>query len=61
MQDMVVSASDGKVFFDSPAGQIELKGNLAVNGQEGGSFKFPTWSKAPLKAAKDAMNFGFSE
>ena len=56
-----IKLSDGKIILGSPAGEIELKGNLKVDGADGGSFKFPTWSKAPLNDVKDATNFGFSE
>jgi type VI secretion system secreted protein VgrG len=56
-----IKLSGGKIILGSPAGQIELKGNLKVDGPDGGSFKFPTWSKAPLNDAKDPTNFGFSE
>jgi type VI secretion system secreted protein VgrG len=56
-----VKLSGGKIILGSPAGEIELKGNLKVDDADGGSFKFPTWSKAPLNDVKDATNFGFSE
>jgi type VI secretion system secreted protein VgrG len=51
----------GKVYLGSPAGEIELKGNLTVNDPAGGSFTFPTWSQTPLKDVKNPTNFGFSE
>jgi type VI secretion system secreted protein VgrG len=56
-----VKLSGGKIVLGSPAGEIEVKGNLKVDDPEGGSFKFPTWSTAPLKDVKEAANFGFSE
>ncbi|KVT59136.1 type VI secretion system Vgr family protein [Burkholderia ubonensis] len=56
-----IKLSGGKIILGSPAGEIELKGNLKVDDQDGGSFKFPTWSKAPLNEVKDATSFGFSE
>jgi type VI secretion system secreted protein VgrG len=56
-----VKLSGGKIVLGSPAGEIEVKGNLKVDDPDGGSFKFPTWSRAPLKDVKDAANFGFSE
>ncbi|RQR49647.1 type VI secretion system tip protein VgrG [Burkholderia sp. Bp9126] len=56
-----IKLSGGKIILGSPAGEIELKGNLKVDNPDGGSFKFPTWSKAPLNDVKDATNFGFSE
>ncbi|MEX3917151.1 type VI secretion system Vgr family protein [Paraburkholderia sp. BR10872] len=56
-----IKLSGGKIILGSPAGEIELKGNLKVDDPDGGSFKFPTWSKAPLNDVKDATNFGFSE
>ncbi|WP_175946975.1 type VI secretion system Vgr family protein [Burkholderia pyrrocinia] len=56
-----IKLSGGKIILGSPAGEIELKGNLKVDDPDGGSFKFPTWSNAPLNDVKDATNFGFSE
>ncbi|WP_306716766.1 type VI secretion system Vgr family protein [Burkholderia dolosa] len=56
-----IKLAGGKIILGSPAGEIELKGNLKVDDPDGGSFKFPTWSKAPLNDVKDATNFGFSE
>ncbi|MCX5545762.1 DUF2345 domain-containing protein, partial [Paraburkholderia sp. CNPSo 3076] len=56
-----IKLSGGKIILGSPAGEIELKGDLKVADPDGGSFKFPTWSKAPLNDVKDATNFGFSE
>ncbi|MGF6853911.1 type VI secretion system Vgr family protein [Paraburkholderia sp. CI3] len=56
-----IKVSGGKIILGSPAGEIELKGNLKVDDADGGSFKFPAWSKAPLNDVKDATNFGFSE
>lgn len=55
-----IKLSGGKIILGSPAGEIELKGNLKVDDPDGGNFKFPTWSKAPLNDVKDATNFGFS-
>ncbi len=56
-----IKLSGGKIVLGSPAGEIELKGNLTVNDADGGSFKFPTWSAAPLNDVKSILNFGFSE
>ncbi|OXI18499.1 type VI secretion system Vgr family protein [Burkholderia sp. AU15512] len=56
-----IKLSGGKIVLGSPAGEIELKGNLTVNDADGGSFKFPTWSAAPLNEVKSTLNFGFSE
>ncbi|KWB92888.1 type VI secretion system Vgr family protein [Burkholderia ubonensis] len=56
-----IKLAGGKIILGSPAGEIELKGNLKVDDQDGGSFKFPTWSNVPLNDVKDATNFGFSE
>ncbi|WP_412527539.1 type VI secretion system Vgr family protein [Burkholderia lata] len=56
-----IKLSGGKIVLGSPAGEIELKGNLTVNDADGGSFKFPTWSAAPLNDVKSTLNFGFSE
>ncbi|MGC3023938.1 type VI secretion system Vgr family protein [Burkholderia sp. DN3021] len=56
-----IKLSGGRIILGSPAGEIELKGNLTVNDAAGGSFKFPTWSAVPLNDVKNALNFGFSE
>lgn len=56
-----IKLSGGKIILGSPAGEIELKGNLKVRDPDGGNFKFPTWSKAPLNDVKGAATFGFSE
>ncbi|CAN0626537.1 type VI secretion system secreted protein VgrG [Burkholderia multivorans] len=56
-----IKLSGGKIMLGSPAGEIELKGNLTVNDPDGGSFRFPAWSSKPLNDVKDTMNFGFSE
>ncbi|MBJ9941708.1 type VI secretion system tip protein VgrG [Burkholderia multivorans] len=56
-----IKLSGGKIILGSPAGEIELKGNLKVDDPDGGSFKFPTWSNVPLNDVKNATNFGFSE
>ncbi len=56
-----IKLSGGKIILGSPAGEIDLKGNLTVNDPDGGSFNFPTWSKAPVNDVKGPMNFGFSE
>ncbi|MCC8392451.1 type VI secretion system tip protein VgrG [Paraburkholderia sp. MMS20-SJTR3] len=56
-----IKLSGGKIILGSPAGEIELKGDLKVDAPDGGSFKFPTWSKTPLNEVKDATSFGFSE
>ncbi|PXX25495.1 MULTISPECIES: type VI secretion system Vgr family protein [Burkholderia] len=56
-----IKLSGGRIILGSPAGEIELKGNLTVNDAAGGSFKFPTWSTVPLNDVKNALNFGFSE
>ncbi|KWE36571.1 type VI secretion system Vgr family protein [Burkholderia territorii] len=56
-----IKLAGGKIILGSPAGEIELKGNLKVDDPDGGSFKFPTWSNVPLNDVKNATNFGFSE
>ncbi|NTZ04624.1 type VI secretion system tip protein VgrG [Burkholderia metallica] len=56
-----IKLSGGKIILGSPAGEIELKGNLTVVDPDGGSFKFPTWAAAPVNDVKHATNFGFSE
>jgi type VI secretion system secreted protein VgrG len=56
-----IKLSGGKIILGSPAGEIELKGNVKVGDADGGSFKFPTWSSAPLNDVKNVAKFGFSE
>ncbi|GAB7534755.1 type VI secretion system Vgr family protein [Burkholderia sp. 3C] len=56
-----IKLSGGKITLGSPIGEIELRGNLSVGNSDGGGFRFPTWSKAPLNDVKGAPNFGFSE
>lgn len=56
-----IKLSGGKIVLGSPAGEIELKGNVKVDDPEGGSFNFPTFTKAPLNDLKEATTFGFSE
>ncbi|MGN7982148.1 type VI secretion system Vgr family protein [Burkholderia sp. 22313] len=56
-----VKLSGGKIILGSPAGEIEVKGNLTIDDTDGGNFKFPAWSQAPLNDVKKVMNFGFSE
>jgi type VI secretion system secreted protein VgrG len=45
----------------SPSGQVDVKGNLEVDGPAGGNFAFPSWSGVPVKDVKGNMGFGFSE
>ncbi|WP_322082526.1 type VI secretion system tip protein VgrG [Burkholderia sp. BCC1972] len=56
-----VKLSGGKIILGSPAGEIQIKGNLTIDGADGGNFKFATWSQAPLNDVKKVTNFGFSE
>ncbi|WP_321908746.1 type VI secretion system tip protein VgrG [Paraburkholderia sp. J11-2] len=56
-----IKLAGGKITLASPAGEIELKGNLTVNGAEGGNFSFPSWTATPVKDVKGLLNFGFSE
>ncbi|MEX3984672.1 type VI secretion system Vgr family protein [Paraburkholderia sp. EG287A] len=56
-----IKLAGGKIILGSPAGEIEIKGNLTIDDANGGNFKFPTWSSSPLHDVKDAANFRFSE
>ncbi|WP_432258834.1 type VI secretion system Vgr family protein [Cupriavidus sp. TMH.W2] len=56
-----VKIANGRIEIASPAGKVDIKGNLDVSGPAGGSFTFPNWTSAPLKDGKGDMNFGFSE
>jgi type VI secretion system secreted protein VgrG len=56
-----IKLSGGKITLGSPAGEVEVRGNLSVDDADGGSFKFPAWFQAPLSEVKAAKNFGFSE
>ncbi|KXU93636.1 type VI secretion protein Vgr [Caballeronia megalochromosomata] len=56
-----IKLSGGKITLGSPAGEIELKGDLTVGDADGGSFKFPSWSNTPVQDIKAPVSFGFSE
>ncbi len=56
-----IKLSGGKITLGSASGEIELKGNLKIDGPDGGSFKFPTWSPTSFKDVTSASDFGFSE
>jgi type VI secretion system secreted protein VgrG len=47
-----VKIANGRIEIASPAGKIDIKGNLDVNGPAGGNFTFPNWTSAPLKDVK---------
>ena len=51
---------DGKIVLGSPMGEIEVKGNLNVNGPGGSSFAFPQWTDSPLKGLQQHLKPGFS-
>lgn len=56
-----IKLSGGRIILGSPVGEIELNGYVKVDAPDGGGFKFPAWSKAPLNEVKGVTNFGFSE
>jgi type VI secretion system secreted protein VgrG len=56
-----IKVANGRIELASPSGQVYIKGNLEVNGPAGGNFKFPDWTRIPLKDVKDNLGFGFSE
>jgi type VI secretion system secreted protein VgrG len=56
-----IKVANGRIELASPSGQIDMKGNLEVDGPAGGNFTFPSWTDAPLKDVKDKLGFGFSE
>lgn len=56
-----IKLAGGKIILGSPAGEIELRGDLSVNGPDGGSFTFPTWTQTAIKDVNVPRNFGFSE
>ncbi|WP_322009533.1 type VI secretion system tip protein VgrG [Paraburkholderia sp. J12] len=56
-----IKLAGGKITLGSPAGEIEIKGDLTVNDADGGNFNFPSWTSVPVKDVKDLLNFGFSE
>ncbi|VVE88355.1 type VI secretion system Vgr family protein [Pandoraea bronchicola] len=53
--------SGGKVVLGSPAGEVELHGDLSVLSPQGGSFKFPSWADSQLSLQKAHVNFSVSE
>lgn len=55
-----IKLSDGKIVLGSPMGEIEVKGNLNVNGPGGSSFAFPQWTDSPLKGLQQHLKPGFS-
>ena len=55
-----IKLSDGKIVFGSPTGEIEVKGNLNVNGPGGSSFAFPQWTDSQLKDFQQRLKPGFS-
>ncbi|MGF6874691.1 type VI secretion system Vgr family protein [Paraburkholderia sp. MM5477-R1] len=55
-----IKLAGGKITLGSPAGEIELRGNLTINGPDGSSFAFPQWSDAPLKDVQQHIKPGFS-
>lgn len=52
--------SGGKVMLGSPAGEIELRGDLVVSPPGGANFAFPQWADAPVEEIRAAMRPGFS-
>ena len=56
-----IKVANGRIELASPSGQIDMKGNLEVDGPAGGNFTFPNWTGIPLKDVKDNLGFGFSE
>ncbi|WP_233834727.1 type VI secretion system Vgr family protein [Paraburkholderia sp. ZP32-5] len=56
-----VKIANGRIELASPSGQVDVKGNLEVDGPAGGNFAFPSWSGVPVKDVKGNMSFGFSE
>lgn len=55
-----IKLSDGKIVLGSPTGEIEVKGNLNVNGPGGSSFAFPQWTESQLKDLQQRLKPGFS-
>ncbi|MDM8359313.1 type VI secretion system Vgr family protein [Pandoraea communis] len=55
-----IKLSGGKVVLGSPAGEIELKGDLVMSPPEGANFAFPQWADAPVEEIRAAMRPGFS-
>ncbi|SAK97620.1 Rhs element Vgr protein [Caballeronia glebae] len=56
-----IKLSGGKITLGSPAGEIEVKGDLTIGDADGGSFTFPSWSNTPVHDIKTPVSFGFSE
>lgn len=55
-----IKLSGGKIILGSPAGEIEVKGNLTVDAAGGSSFAFPQWADAELKGVQQRIKPGFS-
>jgi type VI secretion system secreted protein VgrG len=55
-----IKLSGGKIILGSPAGEIELKGNLTIDSAGGSSFAFPQWADASLKDIQQRIKPGFS-
>jgi type VI secretion system secreted protein VgrG len=55
-----IKLSGGKITLGSPAGEIELKGNLTIDGAGGSEFAFPQWGNAPVKDIQQRVKPGFS-
>ncbi|WP_150563747.1 type VI secretion system Vgr family protein [Pandoraea cepalis] len=56
-----ITLSGGKIVVGSPAGEIDLHGNLSVLSPQSGSFKFPSWAESQLTPQTTYFNFSVSE
>jgi type VI secretion system secreted protein VgrG len=56
-----IKIANGRIELASPSGQIDVKGNLEVDGPTGGNFTFPSWVDSAPKDVKSNPGFGFSE
>jgi type VI secretion system secreted protein VgrG len=56
-----IKIANGRIELASPSGQIDVKGNLELNGPAGGNFAFPGWVTSAPTDVKSNLGFGFSE
>ncbi|MFK0376409.1 type VI secretion system Vgr family protein [Pandoraea sp. NPDC090278] len=56
-----IKLSGGKIVMGSPAGEINLHGDLSVLSPEGGSFRFTSWTASQPEPLKRQTNVSISE
>ncbi|WP_228770906.1 type VI secretion system Vgr family protein [Cupriavidus sp. U2] len=56
-----IEVRKGRVILASPAGAVEVKGQMRIEGAAGSGVSFPGWSRTPPEGVKYSGRFGFSE